>query len=339
MIEDRKREWLNKHIWSEQFVEAHILYKEKKFPVRIRYRGGHTREYPKRSYEIRTASQTYHFNAEYDDPSLIRNALSFELFESLQVPSPKTRHCLLYINQERAGVYLQIEAVKLPFFRRRSTPVKSIMYAVNDHADFSDKRAAGLSWFAGYRLIHGREDDRAKLVSFIRGLHDRSGDRLRLHLQSSLDVEAYLRWLCGAVLTGNYDGFKQNYTIFENGGSGLYQMSPWDYEGTWGRNCFGKPVGADLVRVAGYNKLTDKVLSFRDYRQQYKSMLSRYLETVFTIPKQTGSARRHFDLIADEVRRGPVYKWTLQDFQGEMTVIRRYIEDRRNVIASQLYRL
>ncbi|QCT00887.1 Spore coat protein CotH [Paenibacillus algicola] len=339
LIEDNKLAWLNKHIWSEQFVKARISYKGKEVPISLRYRGGHTREYPKRSYEIRTASATYHFNAEHDDPSLIRNALSFKLFETLKVPSPRTRHCLLYINQQRAGVYLQIEAVLPRFFRRRRIPVKSIIYAVNRHADFSHKESRGLSWFAGYRLIAGDEGERRRFVAFLQGMHEGSRAERAQFLEQHLHVEQYLRWLCGAVLTGNYDGFNQNYTIYEHGETRRYQMLPWDYEGTWGRNCYGKRVGADLVRITGYNKLTEQILSIPSYRRLYRSLLLHSMDTVFTPHKQLEQAGERFDAIAGELYKDKEYKWSRQEIQADLGVIYRYIQDRRGYIYSRLHQL
>lgn len=109
---------LTSNIWSEQLVKGSIQMDGKQIPIRIRYRGGHTRGYPKKSFEIRTSSRTYHFNAEYDDPSLLRNALSFRFFESIRVPAPATRHCVLYLNGELLGVYLRIEGVKSFFFAK-----------------------------------------------------------------------------------------------------------------------------------------------------------------------------------------------------------------------------
>lgn len=109
---------LTSNIWSETFVNSTMQMDGKPFPIRLRYRGGHTRGYPKKSFEIRTSSRTYHFNAEYDDPSLLRNALSFRFFESIRVPAPSTQHCVLYLNGQLLGVYLRIEGVKSFFFAK-----------------------------------------------------------------------------------------------------------------------------------------------------------------------------------------------------------------------------
>lgn len=338
-INDKEYELLKSDIWSDSFVQAYMMRGRKRIPIRIRYRGGHTREYPKKSYEIRTSRATYHFNAEYDDPSMLRNALSFRFFDSIDVPSPETQHCVLHINNKNVGVYLKIEAVKAPFFRRRGIPVRSIIYAVNDNADFTDKRLFKKSFFSGYSLIQGNEQDRAKLSQFIRNIHVHEGEKLQLYLQRNLDIDHYLRWLSGAVLTGNYDGFNQNYTLFEHRSRKVYRIIPWDYEGTWGRNCYGKLVDSNLVKIHGYNKLTEKLLSYQVYRQQYKTLLTRLLNTVFTVRRQLPVVYRMYNNIADDVYKDPQQKWSSKVFDGEPDTIRNYIENRRHDIVDQLRRL
>lgn len=335
-IDPKNEKLLQQEIWSDRYVQANMRYGGKTTPIRIRYRGGHTREYPKKSYEIRTPSIIFHLNAEYDDPSLIRNALSFHLFNSIGVPSPQTRHCLLTINGKPAGVYLQIEAVQPSFFRRRGIPVRSIIYAVNDNADFSDQKPPDKSLFSGYHLIQGGERARTKLMKFISTLQTLKGEELRSFLQARLHIDNYLRWLCGAVLTGNYDGFKQNYTLFEYGGTRLYGMIPWDYEGTWGRNCYGKSVSPGLVRIEGYNKLTEQVLSCRVYRQQYKRRLTKLLDTTFTAERLLPVVQRMQGHIAEEVSRDSGLRWNSRMFEKEEQTIKRYIEQRHRYLTGKL---
>lgn len=336
IIKDKDYEQLKSNIWSDRFVPAQLVSGGTKIPIRIRYRGGHTRVYPKKSYEIKTSHYTYHFNAEYDDPSLIRNALSFQFFNSIHVPSPTTRHCLLNLNDEDLGVYLNIEAVKTPFFRKRGIPVRSIIYAVNDSADFTDKRASGKSPFSGYNLIKGSSRDRIKLTNFVQQLQIKEGPALQQYLRKHLNIENYLRWLCGAVLTGNYDGFNQNYTLFEHRARRKYHMIPWDYEGTWGRNCYGKLIDSNLVRIQGYNKLTEKVLSFRAHRLRYKALLSGFLDSVFTVKRQLPIVNKMHSEIAEHIYKDTNHKWSNKEFDGEPNTIRNYIDRRRQDIINQL---
>lgn len=335
---------LQKNVWSEHYVQAWMEGSGgKRVPIRIRYRGGHTREYPKKSYEIVRGGRTYHYNAEYDDPSMIRNALSFEFFRWIGVPSPQTRHCLLYMNGESLGVYLELEGVEEAFFRKRGISAGPLFYAVNDDANFgllkggSDRRKSSL--MAGYQQMKGAPKDHERLRLFIGRINTLRSKQLGMYLQRRLDIDNYLRWLAGAVLTGNYDGFDQNYAIYRHKTKLKYRMIPWDYEGTWGRNCYGKPCGSDLVRIQGYNKLTSKVLAFRAFRSRYKALLKQFLATSFTVERISPVAERMHQSIRPHIVRDSRRKWSISEFDGEPRFIRNYIQERRQLVQEALRNL
>jgi spore coat protein H len=343
IIPSEGRNLLEKDLWSDQFVDAYLVSRGRRVPIKVRYRGGHTREYPKRSYEIVNGSTTLHLNAEYDDPSLIRNALSFQFFEKIGVPCSQTTHCHLIINGRSAGVYLELEAVDRKFFARRNIPVRSLFYAVNDRANFSiihpdtGKRKSTL--FKGYSLEIGNDTDRRRLIQFISKLNTLKGKSLYTYLESRLDIDNYLRWLAGAVFTGNYDGFDQNYSMYEHKNRLLFHIIPWDYEGTWGRNCFGKQVSSELVRITGYNRLTSSLLKKSNVRSKYKIILKDILDNAFISSRILEQVNRMYDQIAHYVYSDRERKWSTRVFDNEPQIIRDYIRERREIIARDLERL
>ncbi|TVY11944.1 CotH kinase family protein [Paenibacillus cremeus] len=344
-IHNEQLRMLQQDVWSERYVPAVMTVNGRKYDIQLRYRGGHTREYPKRSYEVIRGGRTYHYNAEFDDPSLIRNALSFRFFEWLKVPAPKTKHCLLYLNGRNLGVYLELEGVDRTFFRRRGIRMQALFYGVNDNANFSllapESNQPKASLMAGYQHMVGTADDRRKLVRFIRRLNTGSSkDRmLALYLRRRLDIDNYLRWLAGAVFTGNYDGFEQNYALYRHRPSQKYRIIPWDYEGTWGRNCFGKPCGSDLVSVKGYNELTRRLLRSPAVMEQYKELLETTLENHFTVRKIIPVAEALHSAIRPHVARDTERKWSFSTFDDEVDFIEQYVKERRRLIADAIRRL
>jgi spore coat protein H len=343
IIEERQLHTLQKNVWSDEFVEAQLKTSGCLVPIKLRYRGGHTRNYPKKSYEIVKDGKTFHYNAEYDDPSMIRNALSFRFFEWLGVPSPKTKHCQLRMNGESLGVYLQIEAVDRNFFRKRGIPVRALIYAVNDGGNFSlnepDSSRRKKSLFQGYRLMIGHPSERKRLSGLISRLHTLPAGKLPGFLKTQVDIDNYLRWLAGAVFTGNYDGFEQNYALFRRRGSSKYVITPWDYEGTWGRNCYGKRVSSDLVRVTGYNELTGKLLAIRSVRERYKQVLRQGLQSAFTSDRLMPEIKRLHESIAPYIYQDRARRWPFSTFEEEPELIGGYIAERRRLIKQELEKL
>ena len=334
---------LENNLWNDRYVSATLHDGRRSAQVRIRYRGGHTRGYPKRSYEVANNGIITHYNAEYDDPSMIRNALSFAFFNRIGVPSPRTRHVLLSVNGRPAGVYLEIEGVGRPFFRRRGIAAQALFYAVNNHANFetrdSESGERKPSLLSGYEHRFGGPAEKTKLKAFIRALgEDRSASAIRRTL-SRVDTDNYLRWLAGAVLTGNYDGFEQNYAIYRSRRTGRYRMAPWDYEGTWGRNCYGRIVDTNLVSVTGYNRLTRKLLEQPAIRERYVRLLRSLINGPFTERRLMPVANEMLARLAPHIRTDESQRWSYREFTGESSRIRTYIRERRERVRAELPRL
>ncbi|WP_424767256.1 CotH kinase family protein [Paenibacillus sp. sgz302251] len=340
-IDDFDLQEIQANAWGREFKPAELEAEGQSFKAELGLRGGHTRNYSKKSYEIRLKDgRTFHWNAEYDDPSMMRNALSFYFFNKIGVPSPETDHFWLIINDVPQGVYLEIEAVDRLFFAKRRINYRSLFYAVNDSADFSLidplSKNSKSSLFDGYELMHGKSGSKKKLVSFVRNLNTMSGKNLVSFTARRLDISQYLLWLAGAVLTGNYDGFDQNYALYEHQTSGKYRIIPWDYEGTWGRNCYGKPCGSDLVRFQGYNNLTKKLFMFSACRRQYQSIMRGLLQASFTVQKLEPIIEDMFLRLSPAIRNDYTRKASYDSFLSEPAFIRNYIVERRQIIKQSL---
>ncbi|AZN42845.1 CotH kinase family protein [Paenibacillus albus] len=338
-LEDLRR--LESDVWSNEFAPVKLEMNGVVMDAKLRFRGGHTRNYPKKSYEIHYGyNRILHWNAEFDDPSMIRNALSFQFFNLMGVPSPKTKHMWLEWNGNPHGCYLELESVDSKFFRKRGIGARSLIYAVNDKANFSTidpyTDSEKETMFEGYRVMKGTDYTRTKLIRFVKRINRPANSSLRTYLANRLDVYLYLKWLAGAVLTGNYDGFDQNYALYEHTSTGRYRIIPWDYEGTWGRNCYGKLCGSDLVDVKGYNTLTWKVLSYKSCRQAYRKILSNMLATKFTVETIEPMIANLYEKLGPAIRDDFTRKWPYYAFEQEPQTFLDYIEERRAIVQEVL---
>jgi spore coat protein H len=330
------------HSGEDEFVPAVLRTGRSPERVVVGHRGGHTRHYPKKSYEIRIGSRTVHYNAEWDDPAMMRNALSFYFFERLGVPSPRTRHVTLFMNGVSQGVYLEIEGVDRSFFTKRRVKVGGLLYAVNNNANFRlndefDSPKASLA--SGYETVIGGSEERRRLASFVERIHSLSGRSLENYLATHLHIPQYLRWLAGAVCTGNYDGFEQNYALYRRSGSLRYQISPWDYEGTWGRDCYGEESSSRTVRISGYNGLTEKLLKDPVIRRRYKRLLQYTLQKHFTKASLEPVIRSMHAKLAPSLLEDRTRRHSSREVLSDPEVILTYIKKRRAYILSELAKL
>lgn len=81
---------LKKDIWDDDPVPAVMKVNQKRLDIDIAYRGSHIRDFKKKSYHISfyqpktfRGAREVHLNAEYKDPSMMRNKLSLDFSQSL----------------------------------------------------------------------------------------------------------------------------------------------------------------------------------------------------------------------------------------------------------------
>ena len=341
---------LRRDIWCDEPVPATLTINKKKHEIDIAYRGSHIRKFKKKSYHIsffkpkmyRDAKEI-HLNAEFKDPSLIRNKLSFDFFSEIGTLAPQSRYVSLKLNGKNEGLYLELESVDEWFLAKRKLPNGAIFYAIDGDANFSlmsdlDKEVKK-SLDLGYERKYGEDQDDRYLQEMIINVNSILQEDFELEIVKYIDVEKYLRWLAGVVFTQNYDGFVHNYALYRNSDTGKFEVIPWDYDATWGRDVNGKFMDDDYVRIEGFNTLTARILAVDTYRKKYKSLLEQILNHQFTLEFLKPKIHSLHELIRPVVLTDPYEKVNIDLFDQEPEFMYRYIEGRAKFIKSQLYKL
>lgn len=341
---------LRRDIWIDDPVPAQLRIDGIKVEIDVSYRGSHIRDFLKKSYQIgffrpakfRGAKQL-HLNAEFKDPSMIRNKLSFDFFSEIGCLAPKSRHVLLIINGKTEGVYLEIESVDENFLTKRKLPNGAIFYAVDGDANFSlmsdlDKETKK-SLELGYERKCGEESDDYHLQELIYQINTILPQDFENKIIEYVNVDHYFRWMSGIIFTQNYDGFVHNYALYRNGETGLFEVIPWDYDATWGRDVNGKVMEASYVPITGYNTLTARLLDVPNFRKKFRDLLEEILENQFTTDFMMPRAEALQKSIRPFILQDPYKRESIQSFDQELDVIREYIEERRKYLKSKLYKL
>ena len=284
-----------------------------------------------------------HLNAEYKDPSLLRNKLSFDFFNDIGCLSPKSQFVFLKLNGKNEGLYLEIESVDEFFLENRQLPKGSILYAVDGDANFSlmsdlDKDVKKSLEF-GYELKYGTEEDEYHLQEMILKINTLTHEEFENEIVKYVNVDKYLRWLAGVIFTQNFDGFVHNYALYRNVETGLVEVIPWDYDATWGRDVNGKVMREDYLRIQGFNTLTARLLNVKKFRHQYKNMLEEILTSKFNVDYMKPKIQGLHDLIRPYILKDPYEMDNIHEFDKEPDYICNYIKARGNYIKNQLYTL
>ncbi|MFC5601884.1 CotH kinase family protein [Sporosarcina koreensis] len=338
---------LRKDIWIDDPVSAKLTIQGKKYEVDIAYRGSHIRDFPKKSYQVslyqpktyRNAN-TFHLNAEYKDPSLIRNKLSFDFFNEIGCLAPQARFVFLKVNGKNEGVYLELESVDDRFLANRKLPAGSIFYAVDGDANFSlmsdlDKDVKKSLTF-GYEQKSGMPGDADHLQKMIIDINTIPREDFEKEIVNYIHVDKYLRWLAGVVCTQNFDGFVHNYALYRNKDTGLYEIIPWDYDATWGRDVNGEEMESDYLRITGFNTLTARILDSEKFRSHYKSLLEDIVSNQFTVDYLKPRIQAMHALLRPYVLLDPYKKDSIDLFDREPDYIFNFIEARSLFIKKEI---
>ncbi|MDR6999251.1 CotH kinase family protein [Neobacillus niacini] len=338
---------LKRDIWIDDPVPAQLAIDGKKLEIDLSYRGSHIRDFEKKSYQIVyykpkkfKGSSLVHLNAEFKDPSFIRNKLSFDFFKEIGCLAPQSRHVFLTINGKAEGVYLEIESVDENFINRRDLPNGSIFYAVDGDANFSlmsdlDKETKK-SLKLGYERKWGSAKEELYLQELIYQINTLPKAEFQKEIQRYVNVESYLRWVAGVIFTSNYDGFVHNYALYRNGATGLFEVIPWDYDATWGRDVNGKRMESDYVPIHGFNTLTARILDENHFRKQYRKLLEEIMNHQFTVEYMAPKVEKLLQSLRPSVLLDPYKKQQLDQFDQELAVITLYMEERKNYLKKKL---
>ncbi|MFJ7829754.1 CotH kinase family protein [Peribacillus sp. NPDC097284] len=341
---------LRRDIWSNDPVPAKLSIEKKKLDVDIVYRGSHIRGFRKKSYHVafykpsmyRKAKEV-HLNAEYKDKSLLRNKLSLDFFADIGTLSPRSQFVFLNLNGKDEGIYLELESVDEHYLRNSNLPEGSIFYAVDGDANFSlmsdlDKEVKK-SLDIGYERKCGTAQDDLYLHELIIKINTIPRADFEKEIGKYVNVEKYLRWLAGVVFTQNYDGFVHNYALYRNGETGLFEIIPWDYDATWGRDVNGKVMEEDYVGIRGFNTLTARILDINTFRKRYQSLLKEIMNNQFNVEYMEPIIQGMHSLIKPYVPRDRYVRDNIEAFENEPNFILKYIEARAKYIRSQLHKL
>ncbi|ETI66448.1 CotH kinase family protein [Neobacillus vireti] len=348
-INPKQLNQLDKDIWMDKHVPAVLKIGSSQYKIGLSYRGNVIRKKKKKSYNIVfqkpftvNGAHEIHLNAEFNDITLCRNKLSLDFFENIGVSAPHSKHILLYINGYCKGIYLELESFDQYLLEKRKLPLGPIIYATNYHANFSiftPEKELKKSLDDGYTLKYGEKKDLANLENLITMTNTLSNEEFEKQIPMILDVKQYLTWLAGVVCTQNFDGFIHNYALYQNSETGVFKITPWDYDGTWGRDLHGQLLDHDFIPITGYNTLTGRLMFFPQFKKDYCDILSSTLANEFTVETQTEKIDVLFQTIVPYLHLDPFVKATPEIFNQEKELIIHFIKKRNAYLKQQMIKL
>ncbi|MFA9393084.1 MAG: CotH kinase family protein [Prolixibacteraceae bacterium] len=299
-------------------------------PVGIRIRGNTSRGNQKKSFKIdfkefggEQLKQLKKLNLKpnNNDPSMLRESLSWIMYRKMNVPAARTGFVELYMNDEFMGVYQNIENIDDEFVNRRYGNEAGNLYkctwgaTLETQNDVYDNHLFELKTNEEFNM-------RSRLKEFISIVNSTGGEKWEQQVEAIFDVDNYMRQLAVESMIGHWDGYSyntNNYYLYDDPETGKFHFIPYDLDNTWGIDWIGPDWGnqdlmawySDRLKVP----LTTRLLKSDKYHDLYVLYLYEAMDRMLETSTVIASL---FEVIETKVADDSYYSldfgFTYQDF-------------------------
>ncbi|WP_244364146.1 CotH kinase family protein [Paenibacillus cellulositrophicus] len=186
-------------------------------------------------------------NNNYSDPTQMREYLSYELMNKMDVPAPGYAYMYVTINGKEWGLYLGVEAIEEPYLQRNFGNSTGDLYK-------PDGTGSDLKWisdrikdYTGLNLKTNPNSTQTAMLKFLDTINH-GGD-----VADVADVDEMLRYFAATTALVSLDSYqgqmKHNYYLYEQ--NGKFSMLPWDYNMAFAG--FGVGMGGGMGGRGGMN--------------------------------------------------------------------------------------
>lgn len=231
-------------------------------------------------------------NGEHNDPSIIRSKLSWDVFEAFDVIAPRSNHVKLFINGDYYGLYINVEHIDNEFVEDRFGSDAGNLYKALWPAD--------LTYLGNHpddykRVENGRriydlktnedEDDYSDIAELILFLENASDEEFEQNIRDLINVDVVIRVMAVDIMTGMWDDYmfnKNNFYLYHNQSTDLFEFIPFDYDNTFGIDWFGIDWATRDINNWGSNQsrpLTDRLFD----NPKYRDHLNFYIDQLIAI--------------------------------------------------------
>lgn len=178
-------------------------------------------EYDKRQrYQ---GSRRLTLNNNYQDLSLLRTCLTYEVFRAAKLPSPRCNFARVSVNGEDLGVYTHVESIRKPFLRRSFDQKIGDLFE-SQAADFVTDLI--LLWEAKL----GKKQPDHRPIQEIADAVDKGGETMLKTVEKWFDLDELVTFWATESLVNHWDGFagsRNNVYLYLSPHDNKLHFIPW----------------------------------------------------------------------------------------------------------------
>ncbi len=286
------------------------------------------------------------FNNNYNDPSYMRETISYNVMRELGLAAPKTSFVNLYINDELHGLYTMVEQVNDEFLEENFSNSSGDLYKPDD-ADNEGLVGHDLVWidaaYASYTAVELKTNEdtteNTALMSFLYEINNGSD------YNSVLDSDAMLRYLAASTVMSNLDSYQgtlsHNYYLYEQ--DGLFSIIPWDFNESFGTFTMGCGDVTELYideptqGALSERPLIAALLSSDENLETYHAYISALINEGGLDPAVISEEINAFEvLISTSVANDPSAFYSHSQFESGLVELLSFATDRAENVQQQL---
>jgi len=273
-------------------------------------------------------------NNNYSDASYMREFLTYELAESVGLPTPKYSFVNVYVNDELKGFYLAVEQIGDAYLERNFGNSYGALYKGEMTGQGSDLTLLGddPSLYTGLVMKSDKSNDDI-LIDMLNELNNGTD------YEKYIDVEESLKYIALNAVTANMDSYlggnKQNYYLYED--EGVFSILPWDYN-----MAFGGMGSADVLideptqGALAERPLIAKLLAKDEYKAKYHEIVSEMINGYLADDTFQTRMDQLDMMISSYVKADPSAFYTFEQYEEGIKSVKTFMSNMAKNIQQQL---
>jgi len=273
------------------------------------------------------------------DASMIRERLSFLVYEAMGIPAPRNAFCRLTVNGQFWGVYAIVEPVSKPFLKSRLGEDSGNLFDYEWTFDYDLSYLGGdpASYVPAPFQPQTNEDHKDVgdgLVAFIEAVNSAPSAGFAATIGARIDVDRFLTHVAIENAIVESDGIVgdqgiNNFYLYEYGQKNRFVFIPWDKDSTFKSGTW------PLFRNLDENVLTSRLMADPARRQVYVDAVVRAVTDYVNPRWLTPQLETAYQQIRTQALADPHKPFTNGQFEAAVDGVRGVINAREHDVNAQ----